>query len=676
MLGCMAVLAGLASCGGSGGSASSEGSVQQLSLTLSSASSTENVVSSSAPSAGLTVTQTLNLSATATGGSQIHWSVSPTTGNGKFSSTTTASGATTTFTAPSTAGVYTITATSAANSAEQARIQVGVTDLAGVFTYHNDNARDGANTREYALTPANVNTKTFGKLFSCATDGAIYSQPLWAANLTINGAKHNVVLVTTGNDSIYAFDADASPCVQLWSANLLDTGHGATTNEKPVPAGKSGYLVGLGHGNMAPTVGITGTPVLDTATGIVYAVSKSYSTTGGTVFYQRLHAIDIATGQEKSGSPILIQGTYPGTGDGASTVAFDPQYEFQRSGLAMASNGTVYVTWAAHEDAPPYYGWIMGYQYRATTGLKQTVVFNTAPNVQYGGIWMSGGAPAIDSGGYLYAITGNGGFDATSGTTANNDYGDSLLKLSSSASTLPTAALTVAQYFTPSGVSSRIANDIDFGSGGAAVLADFNSGTPSTPVHLIIGGGKDHTLYLLNRDNLGGYAQEDNSNLHAWQTIQAEVGIFTTIVYWNNTIYLSGHVPYSYALDTSLNPAQFTVQASGTPLDTVAGGSTGTESLSANGNGSGILWGLDWSNGNAGATVLRAYDASTLFELWNSSLSSSDAAGNGIHFVLPTVANGKVYVGTRGNDPGGDTVTGTIPGELDVYGLKPPASAD
>ena len=199
-----------------------------------------------------------------------------------------------------------------------ASFSVSVTSLAGVYTYHNDLARDGVNSQEYALTTSNVNTSTFGKLFSCPVDGAIYTQPLWVANLTINSAKHNVVFVATQHDSLYAFDADAKPCVQLWHTNLIDSAHGGSSGETTVPSGVPGYLVGSGAGDITPEVGVTGTPVIDPTTNTLYVVSKSVITSGPT-FYQRLHAIDLATGNEKFAGPANIASsnvTSPGTGDG------------------------------------------------------------------------------------------------------------------------------------------------------------------------------------------------------------------------------------------------------------------------------------------------------------------------------------------------------------------------
>src|SRR5579862_2772582 len=450
-----------------------------LTLTISASIS----VSISPVRAGLEITQTLSITPTTTDAAGVTWSATGSSCSGSscgtFSASTSLNGVAVTYTAPSTAGLYSITATSKTQNTVSASLSVAVTDLAGVATYHNDLSRDGVNAREYALSPSTVTTATFGKLFSCAVDGAVYAQPLWVPNLTIASVKRNVVFVATMADSVYAFDADSagSTCVPLWHSSMLDSAHGATSGETSVPSYGPGFLVGQGAGDIAPEVGVTSTPVIDLSTNTIYVLSKSVVPSGPS-FYQRLHALDLMTGKEKFSGPVTIQGTYPGTGDGSSTTTFVPQQENQRSGLALA-NGVVYIAWASHEDTPPYYGWVMGYN---ASNLSQASVLNVTPDAGWGGIWMSGGAPAVDSSGNLYLITANGQFDATNGSAPNNDYGDSFLKLSS--------GLSVSQYFTPSDQANDQANDKDFGSGGAMVLVDLPA-NGSNPTHLVLGGGKD-----------------------------------------------------------------------------------------------------------------------------------------------------------------------------------------
>ncbi len=647
----------------------------KLGLTVA-ASGSAISISISPRAAALTLGQATTLSVTTNDPLGVTWSLTP--AGGSFAPLQTTNGTHTTFTAPDTAGAYTIKATSITNPAVSTSIALGVTGLSGVFTYRNDNARDGVNSQEYALTPGiggSVRTPNFGKLYSCITDGAVYAQPLWVANLTVNGARHNVVFVATAHDSLFAFDADANPCVQLWSVSLIDTAHAATAGEVTVPSGTIGYLVGNGDGDLSPETGVIGTPVIDSSSGTLYVVSKSMNSTG-TTFYQRLHAIDVTTGDEKAHSPVLIQGTYPGTGDGTKTTTFSARYELQRSGLALI-NGTVYIAWAAHEDALPYYGWLMGYTYGAS-GFTQTAVLNVDPNVQRGGIWMGGGAPAADASGHVYVATGNGGFDATSKSAPNNDYGDTLLQLSVAPNPkTPSAAFTVSQYFTPEDQESD-SDDKDFGAGGTATLANVTSGTGT--VGVAVGGGKDGTLYILNQASLGGFSDTDAT---AWQKIATGYHIFSTVAMWNDTIYLgpcsfspTAPAPLtSYALQTTTTPSRFVLQAQA--KDPASYGFPGpSPAISATGTTNGIVWALDnntyctkYSSG-CGPAILHAYDATSLVETWNSK-AVADAAGNAVKFTVPTIANGKVYVGTRGNNIGGALGSSTVAGELDVYGLLP-----
>jgi hypothetical protein len=610
-----------------------------------------NVTMSLSPSlAAITLSRTQQYTATVPGGGLATWTVDGITGGNPTVGLISLTGL---YTAGTTPGAHTIAATSVANTTMSASASVAVTDLAGVYTYHNNLARDGTNTKEYALARNTVTTAHFGKLAACTVDGAIYGQPLWVANLTVNGTKHNVVFVATQHDSLFAFDADASPCVKLWSANLLDSGHGGLAGETSVPAS----LVGTAAGDISPEVGVTSTMVIDPVQNIVYVVAKS-TDTAQTNFFQRLHAIDLATGNEKTGSPLLIAGTYPGTGDGGATVGFDAHHELQRTGLALV-NGAIYIAWTSHEDAAPWYGWMMSYQYNGTA-LVQKSILNVAPNTAQSGIWMSGGAPAADAAGNLYVVTGNGGFDANSATAPNNDYGNTLLQL--------TPSLTVSQYFTPSGQVSNSLNDRDFGSGGATVLADLPAG--NTVVHALICGGKDTILFVLNRDLLGGFG-----DTAAVQTMNFASPIFATGALWNNYFYLAGLGSSLQAYQLNAATAQFTLASSSSHKYGFGGA---TPSISSAATLNGIVWTLETGNyctshsTGCGPVVLYAHDAANVAtELWNSSLVAADAAGYAVKFTVPTVANGKVYVGTRGNSIGANGSSTSTPGELDIYGLKP-----
>jgi hypothetical protein len=615
--------------------------------------------------AGITVAQTLALMVSTNDSRGVQWSVSP-AGGGSVTG-----GVNATFIPSGTAGAYTLTATSLSDGTKSASVSVGVTDLAGVFTYHNDLTRGGANTQEYALTPATVATATFGKLFSCPVDGAVYAQPLWAANLTIGGVARNVVFVATEHDGLFAFDADGSSCQQLWQANLIDPAHGGTSGETTVPSGTSGYLVGLGFGTISPELGVTGTPVIDPASGTLYVVSNSAIVSSRVVF-QRLHAIDIITGAEKPGSPVTVVATFPM--DAGGTVAFDPVQQRQRAGLALIG-GTVYIAWCSQDDAPSWYGWVMGYTYDGSA-FTQTAVFNSQPNSAAGGagIWMGGGAPSADAAGHVYVVTGNGLFDAvdTSGGPTD-DYGDSFLQFTPQASpAAPSAALKVTSFFAGSDEKFEHDNDKDQGAGGAALVLNLPSGSPQ---HLIVGGGKMGKLYLLDGDAMGSSGDPAARQMIQLGTTAAPQAIFATAAFWNNTLYLAPIGPlYAFSFDPNAK------LLATTPVQTTDtfGFPGASPSVSASGAGSdGIVWAI---NSNAfctpapracGPAVLSAYDASDVAtRLWSSAGVAADAAGNAVKFTVPTIANGKVYIGTRGNDAGDETQSYTIPGQLDVYGLK------
>src|SRR5262249_5318099 len=358
-------------------------------------------------------------------------------------------------------------------------------------------------------------------------------------------------------------------------------------------------------------------------------------------FFQRLHAIDLMSGAEKFGGPAQINSliTVPGTGDGSSggVVPFDAQHENQRPGLALV-NGVVYVSWASHEDADPYHGWVLGFNAGNLALSKQ---FNSSPNGGRSGIWMSGGAPAADGSNNLYVMTGNGSFDANTG---GSDYGSSYLKLSTA------SGLTVSDYFTPHDQDTLSSSDQDVGAGGTALLFGQN---------LLVGAGKSGVFFVLNRSNMGQFnASSDAAAVQTWTAGRA----FSTPAFWNNTMYYFGVVFGSkqpgVAYDFNTSTGLFnTTPSSQTPTGLGFPGSS--PSVSSSGSTNGIVWALD-SNAfcttqspACGPAVLHAYDAANLgTELWNSSLHSGDAAGYAVKFTLPTVANGKVYVGTRGDNGG------------------------
>lgn len=557
--------------------------------------------------------QTFSATVAGTAVTAVTWSVDSVAGGNTSVGTVTAAGV---YTPPSTAGTHTITATSVADSTVSSTANIAVTDLKGMFTYHNDLSRDGVNAQEYALNTTSVKAATFGKRFSCTIDASAYAQPLWVANVTIGGGTHNVIIAATQHDTVYAFDADASPCHTYWSKSMLATGETWVSSTD------------VNSTDLVPDIGIVGTPVIDPSTNTIYLVAKSKTTTGSPSFIQRLHALSLIDGSEKFGGPQSIAFT-------SNSITFNALTQNQRPGLALV-NGVVYVAWASHGDNPVYYGWLVGYN---TSTLAQTAAFNDDPNAGFGGIWMSGGAPAADSSNNLYVITGNGNFDGTT------QFGDSFLKLSSGNS------IGVLSFFAPSDQGSLNSGDLDLGSGGAAILID----QPSGPVpHLIIGGGKEGTLYLLNRDALGGNTPTDSG---AVQTFSAGGNrIFATPAFWQNTVYLGPITDHLKAFTFDPTKGTFTTApASQSPGTTFAFPGT-TPSVSSQGTSNGVVWTIEYVK--SGAAVLHAYDATNLgTELWNSSTNSADQAGQAVKFTVPTIANGKVYVGTAG--------------EISVYGLSP-----
>jgi len=617
---------------------------------------------------GLTVTQSQVFTARVTndiGGAGVTWTASA----GTFSSQ---AATTATFFAPASTDSVTITATSVADVTKSASATIGVSDLVSVATYHNNPARDGVNPQEYALTKANVTAATFGKLFSCTVDGAVYAQPLWIANLSISGGIHNVLFVATQHDTVYAFDADAKPCTAYWRT-------GASGVNSLMPSGET-WVTSADESGCAliiPDIGIVGTPVIDPATSTIYLVTNTKSTSGALTFHQRLHALDITTGSEKFGGPRDIQATVAGTGAGSSggQVSFDAMLNNQRPALLL-QNGHVLISWASYCDFGPYHGWLMSYN---AASLLQEAVFNVSPNSFAGGIWMSGNGPAADSGGNVYLVTGNGTWNGT------DAFGDSILKFQALTAT-PTS-LTVLDYFTPHEQSSLDVNDRDLGSGGVMLLPD-PSGILGHP-HLLVEAGKSGNIYLVDRDNMGQFCSTCTaSDTQIVQDVSgALTGLWGSPAYWNGTMYFgetdeTRNLKYMKAFSfSSTGPNFLSTNPTSTTANTYTYTYPGpTTSVSADGNVNAIVWAIDSSafgttegiTRAAGPAILHAFDANDLAtELWNSSQApgNRDTAGNSVKFTVPTVANGKVYLGTRATD---DTLGGgTTFGEIDVYGLLP-----
>ena len=569
---------------------------------------TSSTVSIVPRSASLTIDQTQQYNAN----TSVTWSVDGTPGGSLDTGTISASGL---YTPPTTAGSHVINATSTVDTTQTAVASVVVTDYAGTFTYHNDNARTGQNLNETVLTTGNVNSAQFGQLFSYLVDGNIYAQPLYVPGLLIQGTQHNTVFVATQHDSVYAFDADGLSTGPLWQVSFIDASSGITT----VPA------LDVYNDTIRPEIGITSTPVIDPTSGTLYVVPW---TKEGNSYVYRLHALDLTTGAEKFGGPVLVQASVPGVGqgsDGQGNVAFQAVRQNQRPALLL-SQGVVYVAFASGGgDLPPFHGWVLGYDAQT---LAQVAVFNSTPNGGDGGIWQSGGGPAADADGNIFAITGNGKFDASSGGA---DFGNSFLKLS--------PGLGVADYFTPFNHVTLTSMNLDLGAGGPMLIPD----QPPPYPHLIVGGGKEGRLYMLDRDNMGQSNATGDS-----QVVQSLVGvvshIWCTPAFWEGNMYIAGAGDVLKAFRLYNGQLSTLPVSKGTPGIASPGASP---TISANGSDNGIVWVLQRLSSTPNA-ILRAYDAADVSrQLYNSSqVLTRDQLHPGIKFAVPTVANGKVYVGT------------------------------
>jgi hypothetical protein len=494
-----------------------------------------------------------------------------------------------------------------------------------VSTYHYDNMRSAVQPQETSLTPANVKSTAFGKLFSVSVDGAVNAQPLIATNITMSdGQPHTLLLAATENDSVYAFNADASSTAPYWQVSLLETG------ETAVP-----YADVISH-DIMPVIGIVGTPVLDPVKGVLYVVAKSKTSSGTHV--QRLHALAIQNGSEITNSPVTITAGIAGTASDAvgGQVSFNALKQNQRSALAL-NNGTVWIAWASHGDNQPYHGWLLGYN---SSDLSQQYVFNDTPNGSEGGIWMAAGGPAFDSAGSLYVESGNGEF-----SEADNNYASTALRLTPG--TGANGTMVIADYFTPFNQASLTSVDADFGVASNLLLPDQTGPVP----HLLITADKDSDIYLINRDNMGKYSSTTNYVVQTF--FSSTQHLKQNFVFFNNTLYVSGDSSpinaFSFNPTTGLfqtSPSSSTSEVF-TCTSCYAGGTAPT--ISANGTGNAVLWTIDNTAVSVpGPAILRAYNPGNLaHELYDSTQAAAnrDQAANAVKFTTPVVANGRVYVG-------------------------------
>jgi hypothetical protein len=496
--------------------------------------------------------------------------------------------------------------------------------FAGVLTYHNDNLRTGRNPSETALTLKNVNSSTFGKLFTIPTDGLVDAQPLYAPSVIIPGnGTHNVLFVASEHGTVYGFDADNGS--SLWQVTTLASGETPSDNR--------------GCSQVTPEIGVTSTPVIDLTSGphgTIYVVAMSKDSSSN--YHQRLHALDITSGAEEFGGPVEIAAKYPGTGDNSQGgyVIFDPKQYKERAGLLLLDH-VLYTSWASHCDNRPYTGWIISYN---ETTLAQQSVLNVTPNGSEGAIWAAGAGLAADAPGNIYFLDANGTFDTTlnaNGFPANGDYGNAIMKLSTKK-----GQLAVSDYFNMYNTVSESDADEDLGSGGAMVVPNIKD-SKGVVHELVVGAGKDANIYLANRTNMGKFNPNNNSQIYQEVTGALAGSVFSAPAFEDNTIYYGavGDTIKAFSFNTSglLN----SIPASATSTKFNFPGAT--PSISGAAAGDLILWATE----NTSPAVLHAYNARNLsVELYNSNQAAGgrDHFGNGNKFITPTIANGKVYVGT------------------------------
>jgi hypothetical protein len=503
---------------------------------------------------------------------------------------------------------------------------------ANVLTFHNNNARTGHNPYEHVLSQWNVNPSRFGKLFVYPVDGYLYAQPLYASAISIPGeGVHNVVYAASEHDSVSAFDADGLSATPLWHQSFIDPADGITTVDS---------LNDVDCDNLVPEIGITGTPVISLANRALYVVSE-VKNQGSGEFIMQLHALDLATGAEKFGGPATIAAAVSGSGtgnDGRGHVPFVPMLANQRSALLL-QNGLVYVAFASNCDKGAYHGWVMAYD--ALT-LARKAVFNSTPDGSEGGIWQSGNGPAASASGMIFVGIGNGSFNGTT------DFGESYVKLDPN-------TLRVKDYFSPSNEASLSNTDEDMGTPGGLILPAQPSGPTASE---LVGGAKTGGWFLINRAAMGRLC-DSCADDNAIEVVDSRAPIFEAPAFAFGMLYGAGAGARLKAWQLSNGLLSSTAVMRSSNLFGYPGASP---SISSDGSTHRIVWALDVSGyASSAPAVLHAYWAPDLAELYNSAESGArDMAGPAVKFAVPTVAGGKVFVGTQT--------------ELDVYGLLPPVS--
>ncbi|HVO62131.1 MAG TPA: hypothetical protein VMT53_14430 [Terriglobales bacterium] len=574
-------------------------------------------------------TQQFQASVGGTSNTKVTWSVDGIEGGNTSVGTISSAGL---YAAPAAAGNHKVAVSSVADTTKKATAAIDVEVVhVSVPTFKYDATRTGLNSYEIKLTPSNVSSH-FGKLFAASVDGLVFAQPLYLPNLSMPGqGTRDVIFVATEHDSVYALDADTGQ--QLWQVSFIDPSHGITTVPTSV-ANDPGGRTGLG-----PEVGITGTPVIDPDTNTIYVSVMTYESAQAV---HRLHALDIFTGAEKFGGPVVITASVPGNGDGndgAGHIPFHSLTQNQRSGLLL-NNGVLYIAFASFSDVHPYHGWLFAYDPQT---LQQIAVLNTSPNGEGAGIWQGAAAPAADADGNIYLATADGTFDLDGG---GHDIGDTLLKLK-----LTNGSFDILEWFTPYNQNCLNLDDLDFGAGGPALLPDSISTR-----RLLVAPSKEGRFYVIDRDSMGDYRSDADTQIIDWvliNSLSCSSGqltadghttnrIYGSMSYFNNSVYV-GAANTTFKRYTVADDGKVTL-ASQTPNSFQTRGAASV--ISASGTDNAILWVTEFATDTHQA-ILHAYDAMDLSHEYYSSVSTSDAIGRGVVFTVPVVANGKVYVGSE-----------------------------
>lgn len=569
------------------------------------------------------------------GSQQVRWLVDGIDGGNAEVGFITAAGL---YSPPGRASSHLVTAVSVADATRAGTAQLSVTLLEGTLTHKNDNARTGQNLRERTLTPRSVRPATFGRIGSLPVDGYVYAQPLYVADVPVAGVLHDVVIVATEHNSVYAFDARATGAPALWQRSLSDPANGITAvpfRDTATPPGYAGpgYILPDDCADLTPEIGITGTPVIDPVTGTIFVVAKTREVRGAAVAWEhRLHALDLATGASRPGSGEALRAAVPGStlpNAGGNRVVFQALRQNQRAALLL-SDGIVSIAFSSHCTIAPYQGWVLAYDART---LDAVGAFNVAPDHRdgKGGIWHSGGGPAADAAGNVFVMTGDGPFDADTGGTS---YGDSVLKLAR-------GSLALADHFTPYNHRVLETTNADMSAGGPLLLPDQAGPVP----RLMVAAGKQGIVYLLDRDDMGGF--QPGSDSQVVQSFPGGVCGAGACPFFGSPAYFNGRV-YTVAVADRLKAYALTAgrlafaRQSGNAFPWPGASPT----ISANGTADGIVWALE-SNGSGAPAVLRAYLAEDVAtELYASNRQPArDDPGAAVKFVVPTVAAGQVFVG-------------------------------